>query len=287
MPWTNLSSISGVTCKTGATVCADETTIYYIGGLHNGGLVSKFNTISLQWCESTTSGSIPIEEIKFVHCAILRHNIYIYAGYAVHKMNILDTSKLFWSIFTSSLIYSGTYLYSATLLNDSILYIGGKFHSLDGCQTNSNQEASLNAPYKDQTFNNVHLERSEYIFEPEFAMRHTATLIGAYVLIAFGFYLTDEGRFTSSDIFLLDVSHKDSYKWVTTYDPINSIQPIPTSPISPTSPTPPLNINIGTVIAGAIGLLIIGMIIGSVITGLLRSIIERTNINRVNYDRLP
>ncbi|CAG8622932.1 14852_t:CDS:2, partial [Gigaspora rosea] len=78
---------------------------------------------------------------------------------------------------------------------------------------------------------------------------HTSTLIGAYILIAFGFYLTDEGQLTSSDIFLLDISHKDCYKWVTTYDPINSIQPIPTSP---TSPTPPSNINIGAVIAGMI-----------------------------------
>ncbi|CAG8762518.1 373_t:CDS:2, partial [Gigaspora rosea] len=132
-----------VTCKTGATACADETTIYYIGGWHRGGLVSKFNTISLQWSKSTTSGSIPREEIKFVNCAILGHNIYIYGGYAVNKMNILDTSKLFWSTFTSSLIYSGTQYYSATLLNDSILYIGGKFHSLDGCQTNSNQEQPI------------------------------------------------------------------------------------------------------------------------------------------------
>ncbi|CAG8749987.1 18109_t:CDS:2, partial [Gigaspora rosea] len=86
---------------------------------------------------------------------------------------------------------------------------------------------------------------------------HTATLIGAYVLIAFGFYLTDEGVLISSDIFLLDVSHEDSYKWVTTYDPINSIQPIPASPTSPS------NINIGAVIAGSIvGGIFVGMIIG-------------------------
>ncbi|CAG8839077.1 23233_t:CDS:2, partial [Gigaspora margarita] len=285
MPWTNLSSISGVTCKTGATACADETTIYYIGGWHCGGLVSKFNTISLQWSEPTTSGSIPKEEIKFVHCVILENNIYIYGGYAVHKMNILDTSKLFWSTFTSSLIYSGTHFYSATLLNDSILYIGGAFHSLDGCQANSNQEttsgqiptrkcdhASVYIPQHnrillfygvdDITINSLDTLTFTWTIPVilnsggprRCLVRHTATLIGAYVLIAFGFYLTDEGRITSSDIFLLDVSHKDSYKWVTTYDPINSIQPIPTSPTSPTSPS---NINIGTVIAGAIGLLII------------------------------
>ncbi|CAG8790392.1 38530_t:CDS:2, partial [Gigaspora margarita] len=93
---------------------------------------------------------------------------------------------------------------------------------------------------------------------------HTSTLIGTYVLIAF-----------------------DSYKWVTTYDSINSIQPIPTSPTSPTSPS---NINIGLVIVGTIVGMIVGGIFGMIIEsvmGFLRQIIERTNINRVNYDQLP
>ncbi|CAG8518460.1 22679_t:CDS:2 [Gigaspora margarita] len=312
MPWINLSSISGVTCRNGATACADETTIYYIGGWHCGGFVSKFDTLSLQWSEPTTFGSIPREEMQFVQCAILGHNIYVYGGFALHQMNILDTSKLFWSTFTSSLIYSGAQLYSATLLNDSILYIGGKFGSFYACQTNSNQEttsgqiptrkcdhASVYIPQHnrillfygldDITINSLDTLTFTWTIPVilnsggplKRLTRHTATLIGAYVLIAFGFYITDEGRFTSSDIFLLDVSHKDSYKWVTIYDPINSIQPIPTSPTSPTSPS---NISIGVAIAGS-G--IIGMIIGGGIMGCLRSIIERANINRVNYDRLP
>ncbi|CAG8587540.1 13591_t:CDS:2, partial [Gigaspora rosea] len=66
-------------------------------------LVSKFDTIPLQWSEPTTSGSIPTSSFgrdEIVQC-------------------------LRWSTFTSSLMYSGTQFYSATLLNDSILYIGG------------------------------------------------------------------------------------------------------------------------------------------------------------------
>ncbi|CAG8476511.1 22260_t:CDS:2, partial [Gigaspora margarita] len=237
MPWTDLSSISGVTCKSAAAACADESTIYYIGGSHTGGLVSKFDTILLQWSEPITSGSIPTssierpgEEIKFVQCVNLGHKIHIYGGFSSHKMNILDTSQLYWSTFTSSLMYSGTLFYSAALLNDSILYIGGAFNTVDlyfsrilgDCQTNSNQEIlNVGGPLKG-------------------LVGHTSTLIGAYVLIAFA----------TSDIFLLDVSHKDSYKWVTTYDPINSIQPIQTSPTSPTTPS---NISIGAAIAGMIG----------------------------------
>ncbi|KAF0371050.1 galactose oxidase [Gigaspora margarita] len=328
MPWTDLSSISGVTCKTGATACADETTIYFIGGSHCGGLVSKFDTISLQWSEPTTSGSIPTspyersgEEMKWVQCVILGHIIYIYGGFTAHKMNILDTSKLFWSTFTSSLIYSGTQYYSATLLNDSIIYIGGAFSTLGGCQINSNQELPISIfNINDNTWRTVTTSgqiptrkcRHASVYIPQhnrillfygtgditinsldtltfiwtipvilnsggplrYLVEHTATLIEAYVLIAFGFYLNDKGALDSStsDIFLLDVSHKDNYKWVTTYDPINSIQPIPASPTSPS------NINIGAVIAGTIVGGIIGMIIGSVMTRLLRPI---------NYDRLP
>ncbi|CAG8746245.1 2536_t:CDS:1, partial [Racocetra persica] len=57
-------------------------------------------------------------------------------------MNILDISQLYWSTYLSSLVYSGTWGYSATLLNDSILYIGGKFSTFGGGggQTNSNHE---------------------------------------------------------------------------------------------------------------------------------------------------
>ncbi|KAF0449647.1 galactose oxidase [Gigaspora margarita] len=276
MPWTNLSSISGVTCRNGATACADETTIYYIGGCHCGGLVSKFDTISLQCSEPTNFGSIPREEMQFVQCAILGHNI---------------------------ICLCGAQLYSATLLNDSILCIGGKFGSVYACQTNSNQELPISIfninnntwriittsgqiPTKKCDHASVYIPQHNRILlfygldditinsldtltftwtipvilnsggPPRRLTRHTATLIGAYVLIAF----------------------------LTIYDPINSIQPIPTSPTSQTSPTSPSNISIGVAIASS-G--IIGMIIGGGIMGCLRSIIERANINRVNYDRLP
>ncbi|KAF0557651.1 galactose oxidase [Gigaspora margarita] len=101
MPWTDLSSISDVTCKNAAAACADGSTIYYIGGHHSGGLVSKFDTIFLQWSEPITSGSIPTspyekpgEEIKFVQCVNLGHKIHIYGGFSSHKMNILDTSVI-------------------------------------------------------------------------------------------------------------------------------------------------------------------------------------------------
>ncbi|KAF0413128.1 galactose oxidase [Gigaspora margarita] len=257
MPWTDLSSISGVTCKTGATACADETTIYYIGGTHSGGLVSKFDTISLQWSEPTTSGSIPTspyerpgEEMKLVQCVTLGHKIYIYGASSTFggcqtnsnqelPISIYNTNDNTWRIVTTS----GQI--PTRKCNHASVYIPQHnrillFYGADDITINSLDTFTWTIP--------VILNSGGPLRR---LVGHTATMIGAYVLIAFGFYLTDEVPLTSSDIFLLDVSHKDSYKWVTTYDPINSIQPIPASPTSPS------NINIGIVIAGTIGLLII------------------------------
>ncbi|CAG8656530.1 19870_t:CDS:1, partial [Racocetra fulgida] len=63
----------------------------------------------------------------------------------------------------------------------------------------------------------------------------------------------------SPDVFALDVSSNDNYKWVTAYDPVNSITPIPTPTVSPTpsskSTTSNTNfgVNIGAIIGGVIG----------------------------------
>ncbi|CAG8566161.1 1766_t:CDS:1, partial [Cetraspora pellucida] len=53
-----------------------------------------------------TPGLIANEEIKFVQCVILGHEIYIYGGYGVYQMNILDSLQLYWSRFSSALTYS-------------------------------------------------------------------------------------------------------------------------------------------------------------------------------------
>ncbi|KAF0413127.1 kelch repeat protein [Gigaspora margarita] len=241
MPWTDLSSISSVTYKAGATACADETTIYYIGGFHRGGFVSKFDTKSLRWGEPNTSGSIPREAMKYVHCL------------PISIFNINDNT---WRIVTTSgKIPTRKCNHASVYILDDIT-----INSLDILTFTWTIPVILNSGGPLRCL-----------------VDHTATLIGAYVLIAFGYYQTDDDEFTSSDIFLLDVSQKDSYKWVTTYDPINSIQPIPASPTSPTSPS---NINIGAVIAGTIGV-VIGMSLGGVIMRFLNG------NNRNNYADLP
>ncbi|KAF0533028.1 galactose oxidase [Gigaspora margarita] len=327
LPWTDLSSIPGLTNKTGATASVDETTIFYIGGRHSGGLVSKFDTISQQWSEPATFGPIPtsgfckpFEEINIIKSVILGHKIYIYGGFGVNKMNVLDTLQLYWSTFSSTLTYSGLQGYIVTLLNNNlILYIGGGFNSPSICQSNSNNELPVSiynisdnswsmvttsgqVPSGKCHYSSVYIPQHHRILlfygandatinsldtltftctipmilntgGPLRSLRaHTSTLIGAYVLIAFGYYESDNGLLDSSDIFLLDVSHKDSYKWVSAYDPTNSIQPIPTPPTSPST------INIGFVIVSAI----IGGIIGVIVGFMAKTIMDRNRYYPIN-----
>ncbi|CAG8682901.1 2865_t:CDS:2, partial [Cetraspora pellucida] len=98
-------------------------------------------------------------------------------------------------------------------------------------------------------------------------VRFTSLLIGAYVLIAFGID-HKSGNFTN-EIFLLDVSLKDNYKWSTTFNPAKSLQSIPaTTDISSTPTSNVLNdsssVNFGAIIggtfAGIAGLIIISAI---------------------------
>ncbi|CAG8514367.1 4421_t:CDS:2, partial [Cetraspora pellucida] len=314
MPWTDLSSTPGLTNKTGATACVDGGAIFYIGGTHSGNLVSKFDTVLGQWNELNTYGSIPTpglianEEIKFVQCVILGHKIYIYGGYGVYQMNILDSLQLYWSRFSSALTYSGTQGYTATMLNDSILYMGGGGINLTYCQANSTNELPVSifntsdnswrmvptsgqAPLARCDHSSVYISQHNRILlfygtnnnisiyaldtltftwsipkilnsggSVQILTHHTSTLIGSYILIAFGLYINS--GLGSSDVFLLDVSHYDNYKWETTYDPAKLFQPAPTQTIGSSSTlNNQQNINIvviiGEVIGGISGLILL------------------------------
>ncbi|CAG8639365.1 11883_t:CDS:2, partial [Cetraspora pellucida] len=84
----------------------------------------------------------------------------------------------------------------------------------------------------------------------------SSTLVGAYVLIAFGRY-NNYVHPATNNIFLLDISQKDNYKWVTAYDPTKQLQPIqPIQPIPTTSASSPSNdspSNIASIIGATFG----------------------------------
>ncbi|CAG8739751.1 13815_t:CDS:1, partial [Racocetra fulgida] len=129
MPWTDLSSITGAINRTGASACVDmlKASIFFIGGDYSVNAITVFNTTLQQWSIPSISGQIPLPgNLKYVPCISLENKIYIYGGNtSLSAMNQLDTLNLSWSILSYSISSSKTQGYSATLLNDSILYIGG------------------------------------------------------------------------------------------------------------------------------------------------------------------
>ncbi|RIB19700.1 hypothetical protein C2G38_2181184 [Gigaspora rosea] len=90
---------------------------------------------------------------------------------------------------------------------------------------------------------------------------HSSTLIGAYVLITFGYtynFVDDRNSPTSNSIYLLDISDSSGYKWVSSYDPSTAIQAIQPTPINGCLQCPiPSGIIAGLVIGTFLGTLII------------------------------
>ncbi|CAG8522912.1 25174_t:CDS:2 [Gigaspora margarita] len=81
--------------------------------------------------------------------------------------------------------------------------------------------------------------------------RFTSILIETYVFIAFGSY-NSSGRNSTNNFFLLDVSQKNIYEWVTSYDSTKQFQLVPTTTSSTASNSSPFN-NVGAIIGIAFG----------------------------------
>ncbi|CAG8611460.1 8272_t:CDS:2 [Racocetra fulgida] len=129
MPWIDHSSIIGAINRTGAPACIDmfKASIFFIGGDYSVNAITKFDTTIQQWSIPSISGPIPLSgSLKYVPCVSLGNEIYIYGGNtSISAMNKLNTLNLSWSILSYTISSSKTQGYSATLLNDLILYIGG------------------------------------------------------------------------------------------------------------------------------------------------------------------
>ncbi|KAF0518672.1 galactose oxidase [Gigaspora margarita] len=89
--------------------------------------------------------------------------------------------------------------------------------------------------------------------------RHAATLVDNYMIVAFGLFSENN---MSSKIFMLDVSHKDSYRWVTEFTPnatTTTTTTISSNPISSntiSSDSKNVSLIIGAIIGGIIFLVI-------------------------------
>ncbi|CAG8581427.1 13459_t:CDS:2, partial [Dentiscutata heterogama] len=91
--------------------------------------------------------------------------------------------------------------------------------------------------------------------------RFTSILIGAYVFIAFGAFDT-QGKNSTNNFFLLDVSQKNVYQWVTSYDPTKQFKQPPPMPSTASNSSlynnvtqPSINSNVVTIIGTSFGAL--------------------------------
>ncbi|CAG8530679.1 4711_t:CDS:2 [Dentiscutata heterogama] len=246
------------------TSCDNFTTVYDI--------------TAQQWSELKTAKSFTTNR-KSIQCIVSGNSIYVYGGVANHNDIIkLDTLTITWTeLYPGPAPIGGIQGYSAILLNNlSILYIGGQ----PGGNVRTlpyplfDQNTSGNIPPSRYDHSAVFISQFNQIlifygyssystmsimaldtlkFEwsiptiknaggPTIGLRRfTSILIGTYVFIAFG-ALNTNGNNSTNNVFLLDVSQKNNYEWVTSYDPIKSFQSVPTTTIpSATSSASPSN----------------------------------------------
>ncbi|CAG8803075.1 45448_t:CDS:2, partial [Gigaspora margarita] len=237
------------------------------------------------WNVLVTSGNLISIERHYVHCVSSKNGIYVYGGFGVNDMIRSNVSNLIWSTFSGTLAPSVPVGYSATSLNDtSILYIGGGGSSLDklplynindNTWSFSSQYNQILMFYGSSDTSIWTLDTLKFVWSvasisniggsPTSLFSFASTLVGAYILIGFGKSNDSMGTITTNGFFLLDVSQKDNYKWVTTYDPTKQLQTFQPNLTTSTS-SPPSNSssnsssssnnssdNIATIIGGIFG----------------------------------
>ncbi|RIB23255.1 hypothetical protein C2G38_2032904 [Gigaspora rosea] len=246
IPWVDLTYTGGP-LKTGATACIggkNNKMIFIFGGFsHSSGdlyanqsFVNQFDTNKQQWINITSVGNVPINRTR-ISCANFHNGlIAIFSGnfnetYRINGFWIFNTLKLTWSLSNATNAPLSMFGYSAVTLPDgNILYIGG-FNS-----------TAFGAP-------NAHMAMNNSISGPTPPVRADFSAV-----------LSEFGNGTlSSKIFMLDVSQKDSYKWVTEFTPktttITTTKPVSTTTSSSNTSSDSKNTSI-----------IIGAIIGSIIS---------------------
>ncbi|KAF0424518.1 galactose oxidase [Gigaspora margarita] len=265
MPWTDLSSVANLANRSQSAACLDgisNTSIYFIAGQigAGGSFLNVYDTATQRYSTPSDLGSFSTKRTRSnVPCIVLNGRIYLYSGYSGYYYTImLNTSSLTWTKFSPLLIPPHSQRYTATLLNNSILYIGcgqsdtmqqlAMYSTIDNIWSVINTSGEIPLTRCDHSsvfisqFNQIlifygsvnttidhsiiALNTLTYSWSiptisntggPQPGLHeHTSTLVGTYVLIAFGY---NQNGSSTSGIYLLDVSQEDNYKWVTTFNP--------------------------------------------------------------------
>ncbi|RIB30898.1 hypothetical protein C2G38_2237986 [Gigaspora rosea] len=194
---------------------------------------SKFNTTNQEWTNVTSGG---IAGSDSTSCASFNKSlIAIFAGANDDNANylwILDSFALTWSFSNAPNAPSDIYGYCAvTLPDEKILYIGGQYVNTDLASMASDKRIIIFAGtgYTDHStvlddLWILDIETYQWsvgnILNPNglAIFSHTATLVDDYMIVAFGRHSYNGiPSDVSSTIYMLDVSQRDSYQWVTVF----------------------------------------------------------------------
>ncbi|CAG8615933.1 17055_t:CDS:2 [Cetraspora pellucida] len=257
IPWVDLTYTGGPQ-KLDATACIggkNNDMVFIFGDYpNNQPFVSQFDTSKQQWIDIASVGSVPTNRYSISCAGFNNGSIAIFSGYNItNDLWIFNTLRLTWSLSNATNAPLSRYSYQAiTLPDDNILYIGG-FSNITNSYMPMNNNTSGSTPPSRNSFSAIltpdgrivifggHNSNTTFgdlwildttiyqwsvgsILNPivDLTLReHTATLVNNYMFVGFGIFSNSS---VSSKIFMLDVSQKDSYKWVTKFVPNSTDQ---------------------------------------------------------------
>ncbi|KAF0470698.1 galactose oxidase [Gigaspora margarita] len=288
LPWNDLT-YTGSPQKYLSTACIggkNNDIIFILGG---GPIdqqfinVNKFETSKQQWFNVNTTATTPVDRYSLSCAKFNNGKIVIFSGFtnltdAPNDLLIFNTLTELWSLSNASNAPPNRSAYCAIILPDeNILYIGGTgsdsstvlpMDQLPLYNTGSDTWITKNTsgptpPGRSQFSAVITPDGRIVIFGGNDDLTlsgHTATLVDNYMFVFFGLFSNDN---LSSRIFMLDVSQKDSYSWVTEFIPSNATTTIPnnTTTITPSNTATTVSGNTATTVSSNKN---IGEIVGSV-----------------------
>ncbi|KAF0552260.1 galactose oxidase [Gigaspora margarita] len=212
--------------------------IYVYGGLKNINDMIKLDALNLNWTEFSPGPVAPIG-VQGYSATLINNSSILYIGgqpggdvqtlpySSFDKLSIYNINNVSWSIVTTSGdIPPSRYDHGAVFIpqyNQILILYGFPI--------------SLSMPI--MALDTVNFEWSIPTIKnaggPTIGLRRfTSILIGTYIFIAFGSF-NASGINSTNNFFLLDVSQKNNYQWVASYDPTKQLQPIPTTTTMPSA----------------------------------------------------
>ncbi|KAF0528058.1 galactose oxidase [Gigaspora margarita] len=257
IPWIDLTYTGGPQ-KYLATACIggkNNDMVFIFGGRTDSrqSFVNQFDTSKHKWTDITSVGSVPADRY-YISCANINNGlITIFSGFS-YDTNITNDLWIFNTLASTWSLSNATYAppsrrgyCTITLPDKNIIYIGGyssnlsvymPMNNLPLYNTKSDIWTNMVTPdgrviifggsnvlnvSTTVVFGNLWILNTTVfrwsignILNPIVDLGHTATLVDNYMFIAFGEF---SFKNYSSRIFMLDVSQKDSYRWVTEFTP--------------------------------------------------------------------